>query len=104
MKRIPNGDVVKTKLYNKIVCNFEAGEVSKSNGSHLFEYVQCSNKHLEQTFEHPDVLARGVTRIEVSILGFDHRKDYSNVLENEFRLFDGVPIFHIQPGTRQWKT
>ena len=83
-KRIPNGDVVKTKLYNKIVCNFEAGEVSKSYGSHLFEYVQCPNKHLEKTFEHPDVLARGVTRLEVSILGFDHKKDYSNVLENEF--------------------
>ena len=87
----------------KIVCNFEAGEVSKSNGSHLFEYVQCPNKHLEQSFDNPDVLARGVTRIEVFILGFEHRKDYSNVLENEFRLFDGVPIFHIQPGTRQWK-
>ena len=102
MRRTPEC-VLKTKLYNKIVCNFEAGEVSKQFGSHICEYVACPNKHLEKTFSHPIVLKNGVTRLEVSILGFDPKKDYSNVLENEFRLLEDKPIFHIQPGTRQWE-
>ena len=38
------------KYYNKIVSNFEAGDVSKKVGAHLAEYVFChSNNHLEKT-------------------------------------------------------
>ena len=83
------GDVLKTKLYNKIVCNWVAGEVSKQKGSHLCEYPACPNKHLRKTFKHPVVEKYGVTRLEVSILGFSPTKNYTGVLENEYRLFAG---------------
>ena len=80
-----------------------AGEVSKQKGSHLCEYPACPNKHLRKTFKHPVVEKYGVTRLEVSILGFSPTKNYTGVLENEYRLFAGKEIFHIQPGTKQWE-
>ena len=54
------------KIYNKIVTNFEARDVCERVGGHLADYVDCPNKHLRRTFLHPDVEARGCTRIEVS--------------------------------------
>ncbi|EDO29112.1 predicted protein [Nematostella vectensis] len=35
------GHTVQTKLYNKVVSNFEAGEVRESVGGHLADYVDC---------------------------------------------------------------
>ncbi|EDO31068.1 predicted protein [Nematostella vectensis] len=61
------GYTVRTKLYNKVVSNFEAGEVREPIGGHLADYVDCPNKHLGQTFRHPDVQARGCIRHEVSL-------------------------------------
>ena len=51
---------------------------------------------------HPDVVERGMTRLEISIHGFDPKINYSQMLEEEFNLVKGVPIFHIQPGAEQW--
>ena len=45
----------------------EAGEVREPVGGHLADYVDCPNKHLRETFLHPDVQKRGCTRIEVSL-------------------------------------
>ena len=47
--------------------NFEAGEVRKPIGCHLANYADCPNVHLRRTFLHPDVQARGCTRIEVAV-------------------------------------
>ena len=44
-----------TKFYNKVVSNFEAGDVCKPISGHLADYVDCLNKHLGQTFLHLDV-------------------------------------------------
>jgi len=55
------GYTVRTKLYNKVVLNFEAGEIREPIGGHLADYVDCPNKHLRRTFLHPDVQARGCT-------------------------------------------
>ena len=91
------------KYYNKIVSNFEAGDVQKKIGTHLAEYAFThSCDHLEETFRHPDVVKRGLTRLEMSIHGFDPKINYSQMLEDEFNLIKGVPIFHIQPGAEQW--
>ncbi|EDO27264.1 predicted protein, partial [Nematostella vectensis] len=43
------GYTVRTKLYNKVVSNFR-----EPIGGHLADYVDCLNKHLRQTFLHPD--------------------------------------------------
>ena len=91
------------KYYNKIVSNFEAGDVQQKIGSHLAEYAFThSCEHLEKTFRHPDVVERGLTRLEISIHGFNPKINYSRMLEEEFNLVKDVPIFHIQPGAEQW--
>jgi len=61
------GRTARTKIYNKVVSNFEAGEIREPVGGHLADYADCPNPHLRQTFLHPDVQARGCTRIEVSL-------------------------------------
>lgn len=50
-----DGDTVRTKLYNKIISNFEAGEVSDPVGGHFAECADCPNQHLWRTFLHPGV-------------------------------------------------
>jgi len=62
------------KIYNKIVSNFEAGEIREQFGGHLADYANCPNPHLRQIFQHPDVQARGCTRIEVSLYGYQQKK------------------------------
>ena len=91
------------KYYNKIVSNFEAGDVQKKIGTHLAEYAYThSCDHLEKTFRHPGVVKRGLTRLEISIHGFDPKINYSKMLEEEFNLVKHARIFHIQPGAEQW--
>ena len=60
------GYTVRTKAYNKVVSNFEAGEIREPIGGHLADYVDCPNEHLRRSL-HSDVQARGCTRIEVSL-------------------------------------
>ena len=43
------------------------GRDSRTNCGHLADYVDCPNDHLRRTFLHPDVQARGCTRIELSV-------------------------------------
>ena len=91
------------KYYNKIVSNFEAGDVQKKIGTHLAEYAFThSCDHLEKTFRHPDVIERGLTRLEISIHGFNPKINYCKMLEDEFNLIKDAQIFHIQPGAQQW--
>ena len=61
------GYTVRKKAYNKVISNFEAGEIREPIGGHLADYVDCPNDHLRRTFLHPDVQARGCTRIKVSL-------------------------------------
>ena len=61
------GRIARTKIYNKVVSNFEAGEIREPVGGHLADFADCPNPHLRQTFLHPDVEALGCTRIEVSL-------------------------------------
>ena len=61
------GYTVRTKLYNKVVSNFDAGELREPIGGHLADCVDCPNEHLRNKFLHSDVQARGCTRIEVSL-------------------------------------
>ena len=63
------GYTARTKIYNKAVSQFEAGEVNETFGGHLADYVDCPNQHMRRTFEHPAVQARGCTRKEVSYYG-----------------------------------
>ena len=60
---------VSTKFYNKLVAQIEAGDVRGTFGGHMSGLVASTNQHLRQTLAHPDVLARGCTRLEISIYG-----------------------------------
>ena len=60
----PDGYTTLTKLHNKIVSQFEAGEAQEKFGGKLCEYVDCP---ICKTFLHPDVQKQGCTRIEVSL-------------------------------------
>ena len=61
------GYMVQTKLYNKVVSNFEAGKVHEPIGGHLADYVDCPNQHLRCTFLLHDVQTQRCTHIEVSL-------------------------------------
>ena len=93
---------ISVKYYNKIVSNFEAGDVQVKNSVHLSEYVNCPNNHLEKTFKHPDAQKRGLTRLEISIFGFDFSVNYSQLLEEELAIVEDKDIFYIQPPVNQW--
>ena len=68
------GYTVRTNLYNKVVSNFEVGDVREPIGRHLADYVDCPNQHLHSTFLYPDVQARGCARIEVSLYACRRRE------------------------------
>ena len=63
------GYTARTKIYNKALSQFEAGEVNETSGGHLADYVDCPNQRMRGTFENSAVQARGCTRIEVSFYG-----------------------------------
>ena len=60
---------VSAKFYNKLVAQIEAGDVRGTFGGHMSGLVASTNQHLRQTLAHPDVLARGCTRLEISFYG-----------------------------------
>jgi len=97
------GTAIRAKIYNKIVCNFEAGEVLSAVGGHLAEYVSCPNKHLQKTFEHPDVEARGCTRIELSVYNPKTSKKQAIEAIDSIRETISGDLFVVQPPTQQWK-
>ena len=108
------GHTARTKIYNKVVSNFEAGEIREPVGGHLAEYADCPNQHLRKTFLHPDVQARGCTRIEVSLYGCLQNQLSSKkatdcieeVLEKvsiEEEDEEEYGLFVVQPPSKQWK-
>ena len=107
------GYTVRTKAYNKVVSNFEAGEIRKPIGGHLADYVDCPNEHLRRTFLHPDVQARGCTRIEVSLYacrGGDLSANTATevvaealALVSPSDLQEEQGLFVVQPLAKQWE-
>ena len=100
------GLVFRTKLYNKIVGNLEAGEVRTNLGGNIADYVHSSNAHLRKVFQHPDVKARGCTRLEVTVYGtnFLSKEAGNGLISETLQLFTPVtPLFFIQPATKQWE-
>ena len=98
---------MQTKVYNKIVSNFEAGEVREQFGGHLADYVDCPNERLRKTFLHPEVQSRGCTRIEISLYAYTDRTpetaDY--LVENAMRMVSptNTNLFVEQPAKRHWE-
>lgn len=101
----------RTKVYNKVVSNFEAGEIRQQVGGHLADYVDCPNLHLRQTFQHPDVQTRGCTRIEVSLyapkleeLSSEKAADIiRKVLQKVSAEEEEDGVFVVQPPSKQWQ-
>ena len=100
------GHTARTKIYNKVVSQFEAGEVF---GGHLADYVDRPNQHMRRTFERPAVQARGCTRVKGSYYGSEALSAQTGEelvaaaleevqLENEKN-----GLFVVQPPTRQWE-
>ena len=99
------GHTIRQKLYNKFVCQVEAGKVQQVLGGHIAEYVACPNTHSRKTFEHPAAKARGISRIEISVYGCSREDplEYARaVLEETIQSLQGEELFYIQPPTKQW--
>ena len=103
------GHTARTKIYNKVVSQFEAGEVNDPFGGHLADYVDCPNQHMRRTFVHPAVQARGCTRIEVSYYGSKTlsartgEKQVAAALEEVQVENEENGLFVVQPPARQWE-
>ena len=104
--RKDGGNIVRTKAYNKIVSNLEAGEVRANFGGHIFDYVYSSNERLRRLFWHPDAKSRGITRLEVSLYGRQYRLSENTgefLISRELKLLSkNKPLFYIQPAANQW--
>ena len=103
-----HGKTIRAKLYNKVVSNFEAGEVLETFGGHLADYVDCSNKRLRRTFLHPKVQENGCTRIEVSLYACSSGKDISvetgrEVVQDVLDAVEDSGAFVLQPPKQQWR-
>ena len=102
------GHTARTKIYNKAVSQFEAGEVTEPFGGHLADYVDCPNQHMRRAFEHPAVQARGCTRIEMSFYGSETLSARTGeelvaaALEEVQVENEENGLFVVQPPARQW--
>ena len=77
-----NGKTASTKFYNKVVCQFKAGDVREFFRGHLAHYVDSTNSHLRRSLLHPDVQRRGCTRLEISLYACD-TEDLSQTVAEE---------------------
>ena len=86
-----NEKTIRVKLYNKIVSNFEAGEVQSQFGGHLADYADCSNEHTRQTFTHTKVQERGCTRVEISLYAFERGEEAvaQIIMQEALQMFRG---------------
>ena len=107
------GRTTATKFYNKFVSQIEAGDVRGQFGGHMSGVVASTNDHLRQTLAHPDVLARGCTRVEISIYGCSVEElspaRADNMLARALQLAtpegDGADtgLFVVQPLAKLWE-
>ena len=103
-----NGHTTFTKFYNKVLCQFEAGNVRESFGGHLAHYVDSTNRHLRRTLLHPDVQRRGCTRVEISLYPCN-TEDLSTTVAEELIAEALVlanteeGLFVVQPPAKQWE-
>ena len=99
-----NGRTTSTKFCNKVVWQFEAGDVRESFGDHLAHYVDSPNRHLRRTLLHPDVQRRGCTRVEISLYACD-TEDLSTTVAEEL-IAEALELANtdVQPPVKQWKT
>ena len=101
-------NIFRTKFYNKINSNFEAGDVRNKFGGHLYDYVYSSNLRLRNLFWEKDVQEIGITRIEISVYGLQNpvSKEIGNSLvERELTRTKNLKqkLFYIQPPHKQWE-
>ena len=103
-----NKRTTSTKFYNKVVSQFEAGDVRETFGGHLAHYVGSTNKHLRRTLLHPDVQRKGGTQVEISLYACE-AEDLSKTVAEELvaetmelaNTEEG--LFVVQPPAKQWE-
>ena len=103
-----NGRITSTKFYNKVVSQFEAGDVRETLGGHLTHYVDSTNKHLRRTLLHLDVQRRGCTRVEILLYACEE-EDLSKSVAEEL-VAEAMELanteeglFVVQPPAKQWE-
>lgn len=85
------------------------GEIRKPVGEHLADYANCPNGQLRAAFPHPDVQARGCTRIEVLVYGPPVEELGQETAEDVLWTAlgnvspEGEGLFVVQPPQRQWQ-
>ena len=104
-----NARTASTKFYNKVVCQFEAGDVREPFGGHLTHYIDSTNRHLRRTMLHPDVQRRGCTRVEILLYACD-TEDLSQTVTEKLIAEALEPVnteeglFVAQSPAKQWES
>jgi len=69
-------DDCRIKIYNKIACQFKSPGVTVNFGSNLFNYINCHQKRLKNSFENS--IEEGLIRIEVTSKDLEKGKELLN--------------------------
>ena len=98
------------KLYNKPVCNFEKSDVRSTIGGHISNYANSNSERSKSLFSNKEAQERGVTRIEISVYGYNEEisKDIGeSLIEEVFNIFyideNEEPLLYISPIKQQWE-
>ena len=77
------------KIYNKTACQFKSPGVTQTFGSNLFNYINCPQKRLKESFE--KTIEQGLIRIEVT----GGRLDESiSMLQSFITFISGINIYY----------
>jgi hypothetical protein len=96
--------ILRVKFYNKWICQIETATVRTPYGSNISHYVEGTDTHLYETLHDSDVKDRGITRIEISIYGFNTKtKNYLTLIENERQLLNKSKAIYINPLQNQYQ-
>jgi hypothetical protein len=98
------GLTLRVKYYNKWLCQLETATVRTPYGSNISHYVQGNDEHLYETLHDEEVKNRGITRIEISIYGFNPKTTgYLQLIENERQLLNKSKTIYINSLQNQYQ-
>lgn len=102
-----NDSRIRCKLYNKFVCTFTSGgSIQDKFGNQITHYLKKDFEVLGEKYYHPEVLSKGITRLEMSLYSCKLRSlaEYQALFaEHLFVRVANKLIFYEVPLAEQWE-